>query len=343
MERRQLVGAAIVAIGVGAIGLQIVEFAGPAAVSPAVFFNTIPFVWIGAAIAYAGYRIGREDRYDGYAATVGLWAGGGAALFVAIVALSLVGLPIGGGRSIAILFADAASAGVLAGLLVGLYDVRSRRREAETEALAQQLEGTSHYGRALHEASTVQEISALCVQAVEFAIGGRGAAFVYGHGGDRGARDHDADDREAGGSEVLDSTLPTGWDPRSIVESAAGGRADDDRTAIDIETGIRVDPGETAPETPGDSVDDREPTREGYEARGADRVPAPAEGSAVVVSIPGPVTAAGLVVALEADRESIDDVERHLLELLGTHAAAALADLAAVEYDDPAIELPEPP
>lgn len=315
MNRRQTVGAGIVAVGIGVIGLQLFEFVTPETLTLAVFFNTVPFVWIGVAIVYAGYWLVKADGYEEYADTVGLWAVGGGALVVAVVALALVGLPIGGERSVAILLADAGSAGILAGLLVGLYDARSRRTQAEIESMAQRLEGISHYGKALNGASTVSEISALCIQAIELVIGGRGAAFLYDTGGE---------------TAPIDSTLPTGWDPLSIVETTD---VTDGRQSVRIESGVAVDPGAVDHEQSPDTID---------ADRTADRVPAPAEGSAVVVSIPTAGSTAFIVLALGEGDEPVDEVQRHLLELLGTHASSGLSDLAAVEYDEAALEIDEP-
>jgi len=88
---------------------------------------------------------------------------------------------------------DAGSAGMLAGLLVGLYDTQNRQTLATVEQFAQKLETLNNYGKVLNQSTGVESVSALCIEVVEFVLDGSGATFVI------------AENDEA---YIVDTTLP---------------------------------------------------------------------------------------------------------------------------------------
>jgi len=192
MEYRSVIGGGLVVCGVllGTLqALQYVRFPETAAV---VLLNTVPFIFVAAAIVYTGVTIAIREEYDEYATLIVSWAVGGAVGFVAVFTL-LTGTSNQTGVTLLLGAVDAGSAGMLAGLLVGLYDTRNRQTLATVEQFAQKLETLNNYGKVLNQSTGVESVSALCIEVVEFVLDGSGATFVI-----------DNDDE----AYIVDTTLP---------------------------------------------------------------------------------------------------------------------------------------
>jgi hypothetical protein len=192
MEYRSVIGGGLVVCGVllGTLqALQYVRFPETAAV---VLLNTVPFIFVAAAIVYTGVTIAIREEYDEYATLIVSWAVGGAVGFVAVFTL-LTGTSTQDGLTLLLGAVDAGSAGMLAGLLVGLYDTQNRQTLATVEQFAQKLETLNNYGKVLNQSTGVESVSALCIEVVEFVLDGSGATFVI------------AENDEA---YIVDTTLP---------------------------------------------------------------------------------------------------------------------------------------
>jgi hypothetical protein len=157
--------------------------------------DAIPFVLMSLTVAYVGYWVARdEDHSDENLQWVGIWAIGGVVGFASISALILFsanvaarGFPVF--ESAPALAMDNITAGALAGILVGLYDARSRERLTDleqererVEAFAERAADVNNYGRAVNECTSLEEVSALCIEALERLVDLRGVAFVERRG-----------------------------------------------------------------------------------------------------------------------------------------------------------------
>jgi hypothetical protein len=173
MRRDLLFGVALSAVGLllgaGQL-LTVADGSGGAAL------RTAPMLAMAATIVFAGAWLVRNDTYVGYTDRVLAWSLGGAAALGSVLVLAFVG------RATAIdplgVILDGLTGGALAGLLVGLYDSRSRERMATIESFARRVEALNQYGKALNRSATIDGISGLAVEAVEFLVAGDGAAFV---------------------------------------------------------------------------------------------------------------------------------------------------------------------
>jgi len=211
MQYHSVIGWGLVVVGVLLGALQGVEYLWVPAPSAALAFSTLPFVLVAAATVYTGATIARQAAYAGYATLIVSWGAGGAVGFVAVFVLATATSPQAG---TALLFgaADAGSAGLLAGLLVGLYDVEGRRTLSTVEQFADRLAGLNQYGKVLNQSPDIESVSALCVEVVEFVLGGDGGLFVT------------TDD---GTISVVDTTLPE-VDPDGPLGEAVAAMADTD-------------------------------------------------------------------------------------------------------------------
>lgn len=177
MRYRSAIGWGLVVCGglLGTLqGLQYVRYPETAAV---LLLNTVPFVFVAAAIVYTGVAIATREQYDEYATLISSWGVGGAVAFVAVFVL-LTGTSEQRGLTLLLGAVDAGSAGGLAGLLVGLYDTRNRQTLATVERFAEKLETLNTYGKVLNQSTDVESVSALCIEVVEFVLDGSGATFV---------------------------------------------------------------------------------------------------------------------------------------------------------------------
>ena len=208
MEYHAVIGWGLVVVGVLLGALEAVQYLWSPP-STALAFSTLPFVLVAAAIVYTGGTIARRAAYEGYATLIVAWGVGGAVGFVAVFSLATA---TSSQSEAALLFgaADASSAGLLAGLLVGLYDVDGRRTLSTVEQFADRLAGLNQYGKVLNQSPDIESVSALCVEVVEFVLDGDGALFV-------------TSDEES--VSVVDTTLPE-VDPDGPLGEAVAAVAD---------------------------------------------------------------------------------------------------------------------
>ena len=174
--------------------------------------DVLPFTLVALTLTYTGYWLASNDAVEDYLAVIVAWAVGGSLLFASVAALLIFGQNVTLGTLDRALFVavDNITVGVMVGVLVGLYDARSRRRlddlrrqNERIEAFGNRAADVNNYGRALGQASTLDEVSALCIQALGTLLGVRRVAVV-----DVGRED----------LRVLDSTL-TATD-EDLVEAA---------------------------------------------------------------------------------------------------------------------------
>ena len=177
MNHRQLVTALLLIFGSGLAVVQLRQAIGWSGDPLVLAFRTLPFLWCAIAIGYAGYWLRTTPAYDDYMLRIAGWAAGSGVGFVAVVSLLYVGTTI---EQSTVLYAlvDALSAGILAGLLIGLYDAAHKRTRADIESFAQKLEGLNQYGRTLNESTTIDEISALSVEVGDILLDAESTAFL---------------------------------------------------------------------------------------------------------------------------------------------------------------------
>lgn len=181
MQYRTVIGGGLVVSGVLLGVIQVVEYLQYPAPSTTLLFNTVPFILVSAAIAFTGVTLLRDDEYGEYATLVISWGVGGAVAFIAVFTL-ITGTNQQDGLTLLFGALDAGTAGGLAGLLIGLYDARSRRTLVTVERSAEKLKGLNKYGKVLNESSNVASVSALCIEVLELVLDSDGAVFVHGDG-----------------------------------------------------------------------------------------------------------------------------------------------------------------
>lgn len=175
MARRHVAGATIVVVGIGLAALQALHATEQTAVPLAQLFEAGPFVLLALALAYAGVWLARTPEVEDDADRVLAWGAGGLALFLAVTALILFGQNVATdslarGTYVA---TDLATVGAVAGVIVGLYDAKSRedRRELagqrdRVRTFANRAAAVNNYGRALNQCGDLDDVAALLIQAV---------------------------------------------------------------------------------------------------------------------------------------------------------------------------------
>lgn len=188
--QRQVTGATLVLAGLVLAGVQVFHASIRTSTTVGFTIAAVPFVLMALTVSFAGYWIGTNPTYSDHTGVVAAWAGGGAVAFAAISALMLTSLnvatetfPLAETAQYATI--DNITAGALAGVLVGLYDARARTRRDElqrqrdrVESFANRAADLNSYGRALNESDTLEEVGALCVEAVAMLLDIRQAAVV---------------------------------------------------------------------------------------------------------------------------------------------------------------------
>jgi len=203
MRRETLAAGALSALGVGLAAAQAVTVGEETTAALAI--RTGPMLAVAAAVTYAGGWAALRDVPGGETDRLLAWTVGGGATVAAVALLAVLGTPV----DVAGLLVDGFTGGALLGLLVGVYDVRGRADRDRIQAFAQSVSALNTYGKALNSSQTLDEISALCVEAVEFLVAGDGAAFLL------------VDETAAEPTvTVVDSTL-RGDDELAVLESLA--------------------------------------------------------------------------------------------------------------------------
>jgi len=212
MRRETLAAVTLGGVGVGLAAVQATTLA--AGSTATVVIRSVPMFAIAAAVTFAGVWAGVRTAPE--TERLVAWTVGGGTTVGAVFLLAVLGVGVPTG--LPAYLADGFTGGTLLGLLVGVYDARSRERRSEVEAFARSVAALNQYGKALNGSRTLDDISGLCVEAVEFLVSGDGAAFLLVD--------------EADDVTVVDSTL-RGDDELAVLESLATSvDPDDDIEAV---------------------------------------------------------------------------------------------------------------
>jgi hypothetical protein len=193
MERRTLYGGGLFIAGLLLAGTQFVqgiqqvgEFSGTDRVL--VFtFETVPFVLVGAALAFVGYWLTSQEEYEPDLPRILAWGVGSTVLFASVAALLLFSqqVTLDTLEQAQYIAMNQITVGAAVGTIVGLYDARSRQRqrdlEAErdrVEAFAKKAADVNNYGREINRSDSLDEVSSLCIQAFQALLGITEIAFV---------------------------------------------------------------------------------------------------------------------------------------------------------------------
>lgn len=289
--QRQAQGATIAISGLLLAGIQLVHATSRTATTVGFLIDAVPFVLMALAITYAGYWV-FQGTDDEHATVVGVWALGGAVGFAAISALLLTSMNVAldafpvfeSAPAIAI---DNITVGILAGVLVGVYDARSRTRLAELERQRDRIEGfanraadMNNYGRAINECATMEEVSALCIEAVATLVDITDTAFV---------------ERRGDLATIVDNTI-VGVSDGTIAELASRGESAELATVVTHTDEIPAE------------LDD------GVE-------------SVLTILVTETDHSQIAIVALNRGTEAITDETQALLEMLVSHAGTALENI----------------
>ncbi|MDT3434077.1 hypothetical protein [Haloarcula sp. 1CSR25-25] len=169
MNQRLLTGAALALSGVVLAAIQVLHAVQQTRIPVAVAVDALPFAAMGLAVAYAGVWLARDTTFEGATSRVPVWAAGGTVTFAAVAALLLFSQRVTDGSlaRASYLTVDLVTVGALAGVLVGLYDARSRSRPRELEAERDRIEAfagkaadVNNYGRAIAGAPSADGVAA---------------------------------------------------------------------------------------------------------------------------------------------------------------------------------------
>ncbi|MEF8973923.1 MAG: hypothetical protein V5A15_03440 [Haloarcula sp.] len=299
MNQRLLAGAALALSGVALAAIQVLHAVQQTRIPVAVAVDALPFAAMGLAVAYAGVWLARNTTFEGATPRVTAWAAGGIAVFAAVAALLLFSQRVTGGSlaRASYLTVDLVTVGALAGVLVGLYDARSRGRRRELaaerdriEAFAGKAADVNNYGRAIASAPSVDGVAAFVVEAFGTMTGMEETAVVR------------LDDRDA---VALANTI------RTVPVDVVGEFAQAVRTQQQGEVTVHDRP---FPVVLSDSVTDCV--------------------SAVVLDDADTTT---VVISVTTDETTVGEEDRKLLELIVSHASVRMATLGrqAAEEEQP--------
>ena len=227
MRRETLAATALALVGVGLATAQAATLT--AGSTTTVVIRNGPMFAVAAAVTFAGVWTGLRSTPE-TERVVG-WTVGGGATVAAVFLLAVLGAGLPTGPFAYLV--DGFTGGTLLGLLVGVYDVRSRERRSQVEAFARSVAALNQYGKALNSSQTLDEISGLCVEAVEFLVSGDGAGFLLVD--------------EADNVTVVDSTLRPGVE-RATLESVATTVDPDDELAAVQYAEVAAEPGSDDPD-----------------------------------------------------------------------------------------------
>jgi GAF domain-containing protein len=182
MERRTLYGGGLSTAGLLLAGTQLVQgiqqidgFEG--ADRAVVFtFETVPFVLIGLTLTFVGYWLTSQSQYELDLPRILAWGVGSTLLFASVAALILFSQQVTSDslEQAQYIAMNQITVGAAVGTLVGLYDARSRLRQREllrerdrVERFAQKAADINNYGRELNRSESLDEVSSLCIQALQ--------------------------------------------------------------------------------------------------------------------------------------------------------------------------------
>jgi GAF domain-containing protein len=180
MQRRHLSGGGLAAAGLLIAVIQVFHGLRQSTRPLVLLFETVPFVLVALTLSYAGYWLASNEQFDADVGRVLAWGGGGVVLFVSVGALQLFSQRVFLGTldRASYVAIDFVTVGAVVGILVGIYDARSRQtlRELERErdrieAFGNKAADVNNYGRAVNQCGSVDEVSALCIQAMQALLG----------------------------------------------------------------------------------------------------------------------------------------------------------------------------
>ncbi|MFB6152339.1 MAG: hypothetical protein ABEJ40_11095 [Haloarculaceae archaeon] len=187
MERRQLYGGVVALAGSVLAAIQVVHALERTDSGVVAAVDGLPMTAVALALAFAGTRLARDGQFEPDLSRVLGWTVGGTIVFVSFAALTLFADAATTGRLVGAkyLAVDNLTMGATAGILVGLYDARSRRRlrQLETErdrvgSFASKAADLNNYGRAISQCDSVAGVSAFSIEAVSSLLSVDDAAFV---------------------------------------------------------------------------------------------------------------------------------------------------------------------
>ncbi|AEM55715.1 hypothetical protein HISP_00485 [Haloarcula hispanica N601] len=289
MNQRLLTGTALALSGVVLAAMQALHAFQQTRIPVAIAVDALPFVAMGLAIVYAGVWLVRDTTFEGATSRVAAWAAGGTVAFAAIAALLLFSQRVTSGSlaRASYLTVDLVTVGALAGVLVGLYDARSRSRLRELaaerdriEAFAGKAADVNNYGRAIASAPSVDGVAAFVVEAFGTMTGMEETAVIRLKDGD---------------AVVLANTI------RTVPVDVVGSLAQEVRTQQQGEITVHDRPFSVdIPESVTDCV------------------------SAVVLDDEGTAT---VVLSVTTDETTVGEEDQKLLELIVSHASVRMATL----------------
>jgi K+-sensing histidine kinase KdpD len=150
-------------------------------------FETVPFALIGLSLLYVGYWLTEQEGFEPDLIRILSWGVGSTIMFASISALILFSQQVtldtlAQGQYVTM---NLVTVGAVVGVLVGIYDAQSRLRQRELEherdrieAFAGKAADINNYGRELNRARSVDEVSALCIEAIQTLLGLTETAFI---------------------------------------------------------------------------------------------------------------------------------------------------------------------
>ena len=296
MNQRPLTGAALAVFGVVLAAIQVFHAVQQTRIPVAVAVDALPFAAMSLAIVYAGVWLARDTAFEGATSRVAAWAAGGTVTFAAVAALLLFSQRVTSGSlaRASYLTVDLVTVGALAGVLVGLYDARSRSRLRElaaerdrVEAFAGKAADLNNYGRAIASAPSVDGVAAFVVEAFGTMTGMEETAVIHLRDGDAVALANTV------------RTVPVG----AVAEFAQAVRAQQQGKVTVHDRPFPVD----IPEAVTDCV------------------------SAVVLDDEDETT---VVLSVTTDETTVGEEDQKLLELLVSHASVRMATIDRQSADE---------
>lgn len=237
MERRYIYGGGITLAGLILTGLQVVQGIQQST-RPIVFaFESAPFILVALSLAVIGGWLTQEAQYEPELPVVVAWGVGGVILFASLGSLLLFSqqVTLNTLENAQYVAMNMVTVGAVVGTLVGIYDARSRISLAEleqerdrVEEFANKAADINNYGRALNQFESIDEVSSLCIQAMQALLGISEIAVIVTH-----------NDR----SEIVDSTI-INVDEEVLFEIAPGGEDQAESAVVARESPPALDGGE---------------------------------------------------------------------------------------------------
>lgn len=220
-------------------GIQQLQVVGPLSDTDQLLvfgFGTVPFVLVALVLLYLGYWLTDQPTFEQDLPQILAWGAGSTLLFASIGALILFSqqITIGtleGGQYVIV---NQVTVGAAVGVLVGIYDARGRARKRELvrernriETFAGKAADINNYGRELNRANSIDEVSALCIEALQTLLELTESCFVVVDGEDREVTNSTI--VNVGSGKLADVAADATDQEQATVESRAANETDIDR------------------------------------------------------------------------------------------------------------------